>query len=119
MKIGTLSLLSEPRFCLSDHRQHGGQGLSASPWVTAVDGWVARAPQEDPAQTTKGLKHELAKTCHAMRFKKYILFLYSWQVFLQTVNPLRDLFPFPTSLFLACMCMCVCVYIQSGTEVGF
>lgn len=84
--------------------QLGGQGLSAlpveddltSPGRLGSQGSTGRQGTEN-----KGIQdHELAKTCHAMRFKKYILFLKSWQQFLQTSGSFRDL-PF-SLVFLLC-----------------
>ena len=103
MEVGTLSLLSDPRSCISNL---GGQGLSA---VLGEDDLTSHGHLGGQGSTgrqggeNKGIQeNELAETCHAMSFKKYILFLKSWQQFLQTLGSLRDLLPFPL-VFLLCL----------------
>lgn len=70
---------------LISHRRLGGQGSTGRPGTENKGVW----------------EHELAKTCHAISFKKYILFLKTWQRFLQTLGSFRDLFSFPL-VFLLC-----------------
>lgn len=99
MKVGTLSLLSDPRSCISNH------SLAGRVWVLSLERMtspamgvrVARAPQEDEAQKTKGsnsMSWPWLDTPWA--FKKYILFLKGWQQFLlrRELGSFRDL-PFP------------------------
>lgn len=113
-KVGTLSLLSEPRFCILNHTQHGGQGLSASPWRRCPrQPWWLGGQGSTGRQSTenKGTQeHELAKTRHARSFKKYILFLNSCQQFLQIFKPLEICSLFPLVFFL-CVCMYVYTYV--------
>lgn len=109
-KVGTLSLLSEPRFCILSHTQHGGQGLSSSPWRRwPCQLWWLGGQGSTGRQSTenKGAQeHELANTPHARSFKKYILFLNSCQQFLQIFKPLEICSLFPLVFFL---CVCVCI----------
>lgn len=91
--------------------QHGGQGLNTLPGegdLASHGGWVACAPQEDKQRKQRDQEHKLANTWHGMNFKKHVLFLKSWQQFLQTLKPLRGLLPFPASLFL------VFIYLFTG-----
>lgn len=91
--------------------QHGGQGLNTLPGegdLASHGGWVACTPQEDKQRKQRDQEHKLANTWHGMNFKKHVLFLKSWQQFLQTLKPLRGLLPFPASLFL------VFIYLFTG-----
>lgn len=114
VNVGTLSLLSEPRFCISNHNMVGEQGLSTSlpgEGNLTSHGWLGGQGSTGKQSTdNRGTQeHELAKTRHAMNFKKYILFLKSWQQFLQTFKPLRDLVP-----FTSCMYICINTYLIWG-----